>query len=340
MDSRPEIIDDDEISLYDIYEFLRDGWKTIASLTSVGLLAGVIVSFVLPVKFQANALIEAGRVGFVSLERGVDSRELEPLALLAEKMRAPGFYSTETIAACGLADAQNPRRALVDGLAPAIARNANFISISYQAESVDLAEQCLGSVLADVIESQKAQISSVNTYVQTEIKNTRAQLAEATSNRDLQRTDRDASLAVARQQLLAARQELKELDETVSQDASGNAALGAIRILNKRGEVQELESMLLALQSNFSANMGDAVDQINRLTNRLAALEAATQFPNTREARFATPVFASDSKVSPNRRLIVIIGVLFGGFAGLMLLIGRRAYRHIQERDAARQAKA
>ena len=327
----------EEISLYDIYAFFRDGWKTLAVFTVLGLLAGLVVSFVLPVKYQANALIDSARVGFVSLERGVDSRELEPLGVLAQRMQAPGFYSEETIDACGLRDKASPRRDLVDELAPSIARNGSFISIGYRSESIDLAKQCLQSVLADVSQSQRTQIEAVKSYLQTEIKNTRAQLADATSARDAERADRDASLSVARQQLLVAREELKALDEAVARADAGDTALGAIRVLTKRGEVQELESMLLALQSNFSTSASDVADKINRLTNRLAALEAAAQFPSTREASFATPIFASDSKVSPRRGLIIVASVLLGGFVGFMLLIVIRARRYIRAQEATQR---
>ena len=67
MDPRPAGVDD-EISLLDIYDFLRDGWLTLVSVSFLGLVVGVIVSFALPTKYQATALITSGQVGFFGVE--------------------------------------------------------------------------------------------------------------------------------------------------------------------------------------------------------------------------------------------------------------------------------
>lgn len=145
---------------------------------------------------------------------------------------------------------------------------------------------------------------------------------------------------MARDQLTAARQELQLLDRVEGESASATGALSVVQVLNKRSEVQELEAMLLRLQANFTAVRSDRNDQVNRLTNRLAALQAAIEAPNTRESQFATPVFAADTKVSPRRSIIVVISLLLGGFIGLMVLIGRRALKHIRAHEAERRAKA
>ncbi len=48
MDARPDVIDDDEISLMDIYDFIRDGWWTLVGMTALGLVVGLVTAFVLP----------------------------------------------------------------------------------------------------------------------------------------------------------------------------------------------------------------------------------------------------------------------------------------------------
>jgi LPS O-antigen subunit length determinant protein (WzzB/FepE family) len=64
MDARPEVVQGDEVSLLDIYDFLRDGWVTLLGASLLGALIGLLVSFVMPIKYQADALIESGQVGF------------------------------------------------------------------------------------------------------------------------------------------------------------------------------------------------------------------------------------------------------------------------------------
>lgn len=55
--------DQEEISLLDVYEFFRDGFKTLLVFSALGLSVGLVTAFVLPEKFQASALIESASVG-------------------------------------------------------------------------------------------------------------------------------------------------------------------------------------------------------------------------------------------------------------------------------------
>lgn len=339
MEERPEIVKD-ETSLMDIYDFILDGWSALLGLSVLGVIVGVAVSFALPVKYQANALIDSGQVGFVGLDQGVSGRPVESLDVVTEKMKSPSFYSDQTLSACGLVDKVDPRQDLVKKLSPSVARNSNFVSVSYQAGSVDDAKTCLESVLADIISSQQPKIEVVANYTKSEIANTQSQLEQARTAIEEQRVDRDKSLALARDQLSAARQELQLLDRVEGNNASATGALSVVQVLNKRSEIQELEAMLLRLQANFTAVRLDRNDQVNRITNRLAALQAAITAPNTRAPQFATPVFAADTKVSPRRSLIVVISLITGGFIGLMVLIVRRAMKHIRAHEAERRAKA
>jgi LPS O-antigen subunit length determinant protein (WzzB/FepE family) len=76
------------------------------------------------------------------------------------------------------------------------------------------------------------------------------------------------------------------------------------------------------------------------LSERLAGLQLALQAPNTQSARFVSGINAPSDSVAPRRSLIVVIVVLIGGFAGLMLLIGRRAIVHIRSHEAERRARS
>ena len=334
---RQAVTADDEISLLDIYDFLRDGWLTLVGMTVAGLGVGVVVSLLLPVKYEASGLIESGRVGFATLDQNVGSREVEPLSVLAEKMKAPGFYDEKTLSVCGLDDNANPRQALIEGLSPSVARNSNFVSVTYQAESVEAAKACVNAVLTDVVASQQPAIDAVVRYTETEIERLKNQVEQAESDLDATRLERDERIDVVREQLAVARQELKLLQERQADQVSTRDALSDVQVLNKRSEVQQFESLLLATQSNFNDLVLDRNDQITRLTARLTALQTAVEYPNTSPPEFATPVFAAHTKVSPRRSLIAAISLVLGGFLGLMILIGRRAMKHIKAHEAQRQ---
>jgi uncharacterized protein involved in exopolysaccharide biosynthesis len=90
----------------------------------------------------------------------------------------------------------------------------------------------------------------------------------------------------------------------------------------------------MQVQAKFTSEDVDLFRLQDQIADRQASLEA----PATRNAQFATPIYAPDVKVSPKRALITVIAILVGGFAGLILLIGRRAYRAISEREASRKA--
>jgi hypothetical protein len=337
MDARPEVVQGDEVSLLDIYDFLRDGWITLLGASLLGALIGLLVSFVMPIKYQADALIESGQVGFLGLDQAVSSRPVESLDVLTEKMRSPSFYSDQTLTECGFEGELNPRRELIKELSPTVARNSNFVALSFKAESVDAAKKCIENVLADIVMNQQPKLRAAIEYAKSEIANTQSQVDQVRAMLAEQESDRDESLDLARSQLLAARQELKILDQAQDVDKSVANAMSLLQVLNKRSEVQELEAMLLRLQTNFAETQSDRNDQVNRLTNRLLALQSSIKPPNTRDPQFATPVFASDTKVSPLRGLILLISLLVGGFVGLIILIGRRIIKHVLAQEAERK---
>jgi hypothetical protein len=273
----------------------------------------------------------------LGLDQAVSSRPVESLDVLTEKMRSPSFYSDQTLTECRFEGKSNPRRELVKELSPAVARNSNFVALSFKAESVDAAKKCIDNVLLDIVMNQQPKLRSVIEYTKTEIANTQSQLDQVRRMLAKQESDRNESLDLARAQLLAARQELKMLDQAQDVDKSATDAMSIVQVLNKRSEVQELEAMLVRLQTNFTETQSDRNDQVNTLTNRLLALQSSVEPPNTRDPQFATPVFASDTKVSPLRGLILVISLLVGGFVGLIILIGRRIIKHVLAQEADRK---
>jgi LPS O-antigen subunit length determinant protein (WzzB/FepE family) len=140
-----QIIADDEISLMDIYDFLVDGWVTIAATTVLAGAIGVGAAFVIPEKFLATATIQPTRVL---------GNDVESIAVLAEKMRSPTYYSQQSFIACDVADSTNPMQTLATALNPIVARNSAFVSISFKSKNINTSIACLNAVLADVKQNQ------------------------------------------------------------------------------------------------------------------------------------------------------------------------------------------
>jgi len=145
MNDPQQYIADDEISLLDIYDFIKEGWKTLVATTVLGGTLGVGAAFVIPEKFQASGSIQSTRVM---------GNDVESIAVLAEKMRSPSYYSAESFAACDLENTINPAQELVKSLNPNLARQSAFVSVSFKSKNIQTSTACLNAVLADVQRDQ------------------------------------------------------------------------------------------------------------------------------------------------------------------------------------------
>jgi LPS O-antigen subunit length determinant protein (WzzB/FepE family) len=139
-------IGEDEFSLSDIFQFFKDGRRWIISTTIICTFAGIAYAFLTPAKYEASANIEmASAAGAV----------VEAPSILAEKLKLPLYYSTDTFKAC---DAENklpsPGEFLANQLKPMVNKQAPIVTIKFRSESALQAKTCLEAVLADVKRNQ------------------------------------------------------------------------------------------------------------------------------------------------------------------------------------------
>ena len=268
---------DDEISLLDIYEFLKDGWLTIAATTVLGGAIGVGTAFVLPEKFLASATIQPTRVL---------GNDVESIAVLAEKMRFPTYYSQQSFTACDVADSTNPAQTLATALKPNVARNSTFVSVSFKSTNINTSIACLNAVLADVKQNQ-------NESAERQIA-----LATATINKE--------------------KEQLKIAEDFVSSVSQKTLTFNF-------KDTQFSASQLLFGMLHSKQN------EITNLKSSIQRTELLLSEPQTKSASFTTPIYSPSQKVEPKRSLIAVISVLAGGFIGLMLLVLRRAVKHIKQ---------
>ena len=333
MDSRPEVIDDDEISLYDIYDFLRDGWKTLFGMSVVGVALGVVVSLVMPEKFQASGALESTKVA---------GTPVEGIRALAEKMRSPTYYSAQTIEACELQDELNPASSLAKALNPNVGRNSTFLSISFEAASPAIARDCLTAVIEDVRRNQGALARASKQRVQEQIRLANQQFERATQLRDQQLALNVQRLEVAREKQASAQRfitafENRALNFDFKDDQFSASSLLVATLQSKQNEVKDLQIQIDDLEMKVQTQITGVDNEVFEIEDRVLRLVESLDEPATRDAHYATPIYAPDTRVSPRRSLITVLGLLLGGFAGLMLLIGRRVYRSIKEREASKQ---
>lgn len=267
---------DDEISLLDIYEFLKDGWVTIAATTVLGGAIGVGIAFVLPEKFLASATIQPSRV------LGSD---VESSTVLAEKMRLPTYYSQQSFIACDVVNEENPAQTLVAELDPNIPRNSSFVSVSFKSANISTSIACLNAVLADVRRNQNETLES--------------------------------QMALTTAELEKEKEQLKFLENFISSKSKKMLTFDF-----KDTQFSASQLLFGILHSNQQ--------QINELRNRIQKTEILLSVPQTKSASFVLPIHGRSQRVEPNRSVIAVIGMLAGGFIGLMLLVLRRAVKHIK----------
>lgn len=139
-------VEDDGISLLDIYRFFISGWRCIGGVSAIGLIAGVAYAFIAPAKYQAEILLQGALVA---------GQPVEAPTVLIEKLKQPTYYSNSSLAQCTLTETPNAKSSLAKNLKPVLNKSASFITMTYTADSAQTAKECLESVLADIANNQQ-----------------------------------------------------------------------------------------------------------------------------------------------------------------------------------------
>jgi len=74
--------------------------------------------------------------------------------------------------------------------------------------------------------------------------------------------------------------------------------------------------------------------------NQISTVESMLKPPNTQDAKFATPIFASEQRISPRRSRIVMISAMGSLFLGLIVLMLRKVMASITKQREERQNAA
>ena len=72
-------------------------------------------------------------------------------------------------------------------------------------------------------------------------------------------------------------------------------------------------------------------DEIRYLLDQISTLQAVINGNESRAARLVAPIYVKDQPVFPQKRNGLLLGLLLGGFLGLLLAVARRWYRSNRE---------
>ena len=100
-DKMNELQHDDEISIWDVVSFMKDGWRWLAGGLLLGLTCAIGYLVVTPKVFDATAILQPATVGMptttTTTMKGV---EVEPVAQTLERLKLPTFYTDEIVKLC------------------------------------------------------------------------------------------------------------------------------------------------------------------------------------------------------------------------------------------------
>lgn len=221
-------------------------------------------------------------------------------------------------------------------LKPNVARNSQYVSVSYKAQSPAEAAKCLESVLKDVMNNQAEIAKPLINNMEVILGNAEQELAASKTERDQQRIKNREKLNVAKTKLSTAQAFVEQFSKDSLQfkfdDPQFSAsALLLSTLISKQNEIKDLEIQINALELEVGANLTDKDQQVRSLTNTVTEMKNALLAPATRPASFAAPVYAPDTKVEPKRSLVMAVGLIGGGFLGLMLLIAARVRKTLRQ---------
>lgn len=165
--------DDNEISLWDIVDFLKEGWRWLAGGVVAGAVGAVGFVLVSPAQYEATAIVQPATVGMptTTTTRGA---EVEPVAQTLERLKLPTFYDEAMLQAC-----QAPSRQALSGSVKASQVKGNsLIQISYRAKSVAVAEACVNAVVATLAKSQAEIAAPIIKTLEEQLSLSRQRLAD------------------------------------------------------------------------------------------------------------------------------------------------------------------
>ena len=86
-----EMVLDEEISLFDLWEKLREGWLVVVGGTVLGIMGAALAIFLIAPKYEAVAVVQVGQVGQVGQATPLP---VEPPTQAIERMKTPSFQMT------------------------------------------------------------------------------------------------------------------------------------------------------------------------------------------------------------------------------------------------------
>jgi LPS O-antigen subunit length determinant protein (WzzB/FepE family) len=291
-----EMMQDDEISLFDLWERLRDGWRYVVGGTVLGLAGAGAALMILPPKYEAVAVVQVAQVGQITYAQlgqvmQIPSLNVEPATQAVERMKTPAFQTT---VAKSLAN-----QAWIDDLQQSANATARYLSLQLIKATSAQGASSLIEVKANGAspdEAKKIADASVN-----ELSKRHSELAKPI----LEKMHSD--LKIAKEKLVSAEKELEGINKLVASAAVKDDRFTQLSLMT--GLRVQKESELFAQRQ------------------AIAALETALSAPSTQPTKAIEDIFVTDKPVSPKKSLLLALGLIGGLLAGVVMVFFVDAWR-------------
>ena len=162
-----------QVSLLDLLSFFLTGWKVIIFCVVLFGVLALVLSALLPEKFEASVSI-----GPAKAYQGPDhDTELDSPQALAMRMKEPSYYSRSTVEECTSEAGASGYQKLASALDPQVLSRSPFVSVSYRASSPEQAKRCLNAVVVDVVAQQQTMLQPIVEQMNKRLSGMRGELA-------------------------------------------------------------------------------------------------------------------------------------------------------------------
>lgn len=293
-----EMLQEDEVNLFDLWEKLREGRVTVVGGAVLGIVGAVLAIFLIQPKYEAVAVIQIGLIGSPGREiQGANSVAVEPPSQAVERMKTPAFQ----IKAAALADDQ--------------AWQENLFTAGTGGTD-DLRLQVIKGTVAQG-QTPLIELRAVGRTPEIAKKKAEVSIAQLASVHE----------GIAEPSLAKMKAELKVLKEKWAISESESARLA--KLASATGGIEERLSPM-ALMGNVR-RIKDA-----ELRQSILALEMALGAPATQPTRTIEEIYVSARPVSPKKTLLLALGAISGLLAGVLWIFVANSWQRAKVARAGR----
>jgi uncharacterized protein involved in exopolysaccharide biosynthesis len=292
------LVQDEDISLFDLWDKLRSGWRYVVGGTALGVIGAGLVIAILPPKYEAVVVVQVAQIGQPGQAGQTASVPVEPAAQAVERMRSPAFQ----MKVAKLAGVQE----WADDLARSAGATTKFITLQ-----IIKATATPGPGGAPLIEL-RANAGSAEVA---------KKIAEASISELAKRQFELAKPSVDKMQL-----DLKFAKENLS---SVEREIQNIHKLVANVVIKDNSFSHLSLMTALGSNKELELFKLRQVIN---SLEAALTVPYTQPAEALEEIFVTDRPVSPKKMLLLALGMIGGLLAGVVTVFFIDAWRRAKKR--------